>query len=660
MNLLRIIILCVVTIFVAQPVYSQVTVVPSKKKVVIDGKSYYLHTVKQGETLYSISKAYNIMQRDIVFHNPDAFESIKVGQELKIPVDTNETPTVNMLQSAQFIYHITEKGQTVYWLTQHYNISQDELYKHNPVLEHSELQAGQVITIPRKDADAAQSAKQKTAYEVYTVKRGETLFSISKSHNADLNVVYELNPEINPNNSSVKVGQQIKIPLPDAAPIGLPVEISKTDTIVIRKDLQTSENNQGTRDVESQDVATPQMDSSGCIETSQNEFRVAMLLPLFLADNAPASPPDSGMLVDSEGRYKYRDGRYWIHPRSANALEFYQGALLAIDSLRKQGLNVRVEIYDTMRDTLKIAQILRNPDMKNMDLIIGPFFTELVNQVASFARENRIYYVSPMAINAASLISNPYLMQVNAGEINTVAPMVEHISKRENVHVTLIGNKWESDQTVFDAYHNKLKTVFADSCLTVLQIHPDDLQQQPPNRYLKTDRMNAVIIPTTDEVFVNMIAGQLNTSAHSFQINLYGPANWTKISNLDMEYLYTLEFRYATTFYIDYDKPSVQVFLKQFRKTYHTEPTILTGIDRVSPYAYQFAFLGYDVTFFFMSAMKKYGKDFGRCIPFFRMHLLQSDFCFEKVDPLSGFKNTHLDIYKYEKNYLITKETAEK
>ena len=657
MNLLRIIVFCILSVCVALPSHSQVAVVPSKTRVVIDGNSYFLHVVKQGETLFSIARAYNIMQRDIVFHNPDAFEGIKIGQELRIPVSPSETPAGSMLQSAQFIYHITEKGQTVFWLTQHYNISREELLKHNPVLEHSELQAGQVVTIPRKNADAAQPEKPKSAQTIHTVKRGETLFSISRNYNVSLNDIGALNPEINISNPRLSVGQQIKIPLPDAAPIGLPVETSKTDTIIIRNDLLTAQTQNIASalqtHVETQNLA-PLHD---CIETSQTEFRIAMLLPLFLADNAPASPPDSGLVRDDDGRYKYRDGRFWIHPRSANALEFYQGALLAIDSLKKQGLNAKLYVFDVMRDAEKMAQVLRGPEMKNMDLIIGPFHTELVDQVASFASENRIHYISPIAINAASLMNNPYLMQVNTGEINTVAPMVEHILKHENAHVTLIGNRSEADQTVFNAYRNRLTAALDASRLTVHQMRPDSVQ--PTARFLKKDQMNVVIVTATNEIFVNLITGQLNAATHSFQINLYGPSSWAKFVNLDLEYLHTLEFRHATSFFIDYDAPAVQNFLQQYRRAYHTEPTMLTGIGVISPNPYQFAFLGYDVTFFFTSVMKKYGKDFGRCIPYFRMPMLQSDFRFERIDPNSGFRNVNLDIYRYAKDYSIIKEIGE-
>jgi len=647
MDLLRIFFFCFILVFSVRPAQSQVTVVPSKTKEVIDGKSFYLHTVKPGETLYSISRAYNVLQKDVVFNNPDAFEGIKIGQELKIPVNANDTPTGNMLQSAQFIYHITEKGQTVYWLTQNYNISQDELFKYNPELEHSELQAGQVVTIPKKTNGAVPHTEPKYAHIVHTVKRGETLFSIARNYNVNLNEVFEINPEIKANDPRVRSGQQIKIPLPDAAPIGLPVETSKTDTIIIRQYQQTESNSLIPNDFAVED-------SSDCAETSQYEFRIALFLPLFLADNVPASAPDSGLVKDNEGRFRYRDGRYWIHPRSANALEFYQGAMLAIDSLKKQGLNAKITVFDTMRDTIKVAQLLKSPEMKNMDLIIGPFYTELVNQVAPFALENRIYYVSPISINAESLKNNPYLMQVNAGEINTVGTIVNHISKQENIHITLIGNKSEADQTLFTAYLNRLKTVFDDADLTVLQMRPDSLQ--PPARYLKRGKTNVVVIPSADETFVNIVTGLLHAASNSIRINLYGLTSWTKFLKLDLEYLHTLEFRYATAFYIDYDNPEVQNFLRHFRKMYHTEPTMLTGLGSISSNAYQFAFLGYDITYYFMSVMKRYGKGFGRCITDFRMPMLQSEFRFEKIDSFSGYMNKHIQIIKYGKDYSITKE----
>ena len=641
MKLLRIFILCLICLPVVQPVYPQVPIVTSTTKVTIDGKNFYQHNVKQGETLYSICRAYNVSQNDVESHNPDVSTGIRVGQEIKIPIAAESTPVTPQFQPTQFIYHITEKGQTAFRLTQLYNISLEELYRFNPEVENASLQAGQVVKIPKSADVVTQQAKPKPGYFLHTVKRKETLYSISKSYQVELNDVLEINPDIDSRKPKLKTGQQIKIPLKVE-----PTQPTQPDTVV-HPDGQVG-------DVSDMFPSSATNNGSGCDETSQKEFNIALFLPLFLADNSPASPPDTSMVKDENGRFRYKDGRYWIHPRSANALEFYQGALLAIDSLKKQGLIPKVSIFDTMRDTVKMAQLLRSPAMRNMDLMIGPFSTEMVNQVRSFARENRIVYISPTAINAASIKANPYLMQVNAGEIHAVGPMVDFISKQQHIHVTLIGNKRESDQTLFNAYLNKLRSVFADSSLTIRQMRSDSLQQ--PTRYLKKNRTNIVIIPASDEVFVNVVTGQLNVATHGYTINLFGLASWTKFMNLDMEYLYAMEFRYATAFYIDYKKQDVQKFLQKYRKTYFTEPTMLTGLGEISSNAYQHAFLGYDVTFYFMSALKKYGKGFGQCIQDFRLPMLQSDFHFEKTDPYSGYINTHIDIYKYSKDYTVVKE----
>jgi len=546
----RILIFCITCVSVAQTANSQVVVTPSATIEMIGGRRFYLHTVKQGETMYSISRAYNVSQQDIGLHNPGAIEVLSIGQVLKIPV--------------------------------------------------------------------------LIVYETHTVRRSETVFSISRMYNVSINEILEANPEIDQRDLILSINQQIKIPVPFIV----------TTPATITEEARQSE-----------------------FVTPEGGFRIAFLLPLFSDDTFPAYAPAPSMERDSNGQFRNMDGQFWIHPRSTNALEFYQGALLALDTLKKQGLNAQITVFDTMRDTERTAQILRSPEMNNTDLIIGPFTTELVNQVAGFARENEVHYVSPVAINAESMRNNPYLIQINSGEINTVNPIVDFIAAQSNIHVTLIGNSSEADQALFNAYSNRLRATIPDSDLTILQLRHDNLPQ--PGSYLKRNQMNMVIIPAASEVFVNMITGHLNAASNSFQINLFGLEGWTKFVNLDLEYLYKLEFRYATAFYIDYDNSEVQNFLKKYRNMYHTEPTMLTGLGEISPLQFQYAFLGYDITYYFVSALTKYGKSFGNNLPDLKLNLIQSDFRFERVDPVSGFRNTRFTIYKYGRDYSIVKETIE-
>ncbi|MCK7496006.1 MAG: LysM peptidoglycan-binding domain-containing protein [Comamonadaceae bacterium] len=57
----------------------------STDKVMIGGQVYYVHIVKAGETLYSLSNAYGVSQKEIAKENPEIFLGLIVGQALKIP-----------------------------------------------------------------------------------------------------------------------------------------------------------------------------------------------------------------------------------------------------------------------------------------------------------------------------------------------------------------------------------------------------------------------------------------------------------------------------------------------------------------------------------------------------------------------------------------------
>lgn len=126
------------SLFCALKLFSQpapVEIQKSKDKVLMDGKVYYIHIVKKGQTLYSISKAYNVVQSDIIAVNPDAANGLKVNMSLKIPEAAMHAGEVQLKQSDNFIFYIVQAGQTLYSIAQQYNSSVEELKKNNPNLK---------------------------------------------------------------------------------------------------------------------------------------------------------------------------------------------------------------------------------------------------------------------------------------------------------------------------------------------------------------------------------------------------------------------------------------------------------------------------------------------------------------------------------------------
>jgi hypothetical protein len=115
---------------------------------------------------------------------------------------------------------------------------------------------------------------------------------------------------------------------------------------------------------------------------------------------------------------------------------------------------------------------------------------------------------------------------------------------------------------------------------------------------------------------------------------------WDEMEGLEPEFLVNLNTHLMTPSFIDYEDPEIKKFVIQFQQKYMTDPDPL-------------AFQGFDITFYFLNALGKFGKALIYCIPELRMTSLQNNFHFIGSDG-NGFENRHWDIYKFE-NYRTIK-----
>lgn len=130
-----------------------------------------IHTVKKGETVYSIATHYNTTVKDIYSFNPSATEGIKVGDNLRIVKPT----------SASYFSHTVAPKETLYSLSKTYGVTIEQILNANPGLSAENLKEGKFIAIP---------AVTKT----HTVKAKETLYSIHKQYNIPIDDIYKANP----------------------------------------------------------------------------------------------------------------------------------------------------------------------------------------------------------------------------------------------------------------------------------------------------------------------------------------------------------------------------------------------------------------------------------------------------------------------------------
>ena len=96
--------------------------------------NYFLHTVTKGQGLYSISRMYGVTEADIISINPGSDAVIKVGEQLRIPPKNQQQATDNTQLSSEQRFHTIKTGETLYRLTQVYNLSAREICDANPGL----------------------------------------------------------------------------------------------------------------------------------------------------------------------------------------------------------------------------------------------------------------------------------------------------------------------------------------------------------------------------------------------------------------------------------------------------------------------------------------------------------------------------------------------
>lgn len=131
---------------------------PSKVTVKYKGKKYYVHTIAEGDTLYSLSKAYGVSQEAIMEVNGLESESVKLGESLYVPMEDLkiEGSKGSKLRSKREVRedeHLVRPGETLYSLSRKYGVSEQELLDINGLESYKDIKAGMTLKL-KGDADA--------------------------------------------------------------------------------------------------------------------------------------------------------------------------------------------------------------------------------------------------------------------------------------------------------------------------------------------------------------------------------------------------------------------------------------------------------------------------------------------------------------------------
>lgn len=538
---------------------SQVKVTISDQIVSVKGEKMYVHNVKKGETIYSICKAYNITSDELQRHNPIISDGLKAGQLLYIPVSA-----LNSAKKQESDVTVTEE---------------------NP--QNQEPQN----------------------YLTHKVKWYEDLDEIAEKYGVTPEEILAFNNI--KKKRKVKTGMELKIPIKQ-----------KSEPYIAETDPSGKTDNPETdpEPVETDTTTTPEYtyDNYTMPVVDKTKTRtITLLLPL-----------------NSEGK------------ANANYMDFYSGALMALEQIKRDGGNIHLNVIDYASDNL--TSIAESGKIEESDMIIGPIRYDALKEFMPVANRLRIPVISPLDAAADSLLEeSPYLFQAALSKKRQAEAMAEMIAEKyrtcQNPNVILVYNSESSMGPLGDM----LKTALEER-----GIYVDNAGGIGALSYMRRDRENVVVILTTAESYAAEALRNLDIKMiPPEKVVLFANSRWKGFETLDMNLYFKYNLQLCMPYNVDLDRNEVKQFIRRYRSLYNREPSAN-------------AFSGFDIVYLFcrnsVLGMREYAEN-----PFnatateymennlLQHNMLQQKFKFVKY-PGGGWFNTAATQVSFNPDYTIT------
>ncbi len=366
--------------------------------------------------------------------------------------------------------------------------------------------------------------------------------------------------------------------------------------------------------------------------------------------NVPQEPFNIAMMLP----FNVRNAEF--SKKTKLALEFYEGALVALEDLKNQGLNLNVRVYDTESKPEKVQQILNDPILRSSDLIIGPVYNKPLKVVADYARRHQIYQVSPLSPSPKITTQNPFYLIASPPIETHCEAMYNFVMKNFGAkNILALGGSKSKDislgKMLYELSRQYTQKTEGFPNPNVRQvIYGIDNTSSELEAYLMPDVENVIIATTFDAALINDVMRKLTILSDRYNITVFGMPNWLKMNELDVDYFVNLNFHVTAPYWIDPYDPTHQSFSDVYQYRFQSKPS-------------KNAAAGFDLTSYFGNLYKTHGKNFGYYITNGAQEGIYTNFDFAggsteqfsenpyfNVDYL---ENKHINILHFNRNYMF-------
>lgn len=560
-------------------------------------QQYKYHIVKRGETTAKIARIYNITEETIFKYNPDARKGISPNTKLVVPLAA-ERPVQNQREEhIKFREHRVQRKETLFSLSQEYNVSIDDIKRFNKHLYSEELRRGERIRIPLNLSAAEPKVEEEQSrvnpldlsIKEHVVLPQETLYGISRKYNITISELQRLNPNL----EKLEPGMVLKVKNGNVEKV-VDVEgdlfkyylvkpqetlfsltrrfgISRDSLLTLNPALADGLKSGMVLKIPNKEVPDYEAYEEEEIVNLENRItnyetkNLAVMLPFHLQKIVKTDTSSN-----TEERIK-KDRVLQI------SLDFYSGVLMAIDSAKAIGISTNLSTYDTQQNAGKVHSIINTNDFSEIDAVIGPLVQSTAEAAASGLQRKDIPVISPFTKNGVSSLDN-FLQARPSDEILSDA-MISYISENaEGKNMIIIADAQSADKK------RELMNAFPSARI----VNPQEgsyIDQEELTAAMVENEPNWVILEANKIGVLSNVTSYLNSMADKYKITLFTTNRNSSFDsdNISNRHLGKLKFHYPS---VDrtYSPEMNGAFIKKYEKRYGVVPN-------------RYAVRGFDVTY---------------------------------------------------------------
>lgn len=619
------------------------------------------HKVAKGETIAQIAQKYKVSPYDIYQLNPDAQAGISQNTLLLIPKAgakvQSKTVTSSTVVSKKVTHEVAPK-ETLFGIQKKYNVTEAALFKANPFLEKDGLQIGQTLVIPNGvvTKTTTATAAPKTVTPVFhLVQPQETKFSIAKKYNITIEELEKKNPEVVAN---LPVGFNLLIKGNRAK------EVKEIEDVADKKEVTSKSTSSDVQNytVKPKETLYSLTKTSGLSQEElialnpelKNGVQEGMLIKLPAAVKLMAQPETKkGIVQLSKQNAADKKRLVLLFPfnmaKIANdtvnstterlkkdkflnmTLDFYSGALIAIDSAKQLGIDVDVQVFDSQETKMssQVPSLIKNNNIENAQVVIGPFYQNNVEKTAELLSENNVAVISPLSKETGKAFTNLYQSIVSADVIKNA--VFDFMKSKEGNIIAVVDKKKESARNYFNQFQKEVK---------IAPLTPTGgVNAEALKGLLQKDKMNYVIIETGSTMMIKATIATLLSVMKTYKVQLVtletNPTLDTDEISFDNLVKLKLMYPSATR---ENETDEARIFEQKYRKENKVYPS-------------SFATRGFDLTFDTLMRMAQ-DKTFQETIESAATEQVENRFEYYKKED-GGYTNKGVYILYYDSDMTI-------